>query len=219
MGTRMLQKREHAAGRIGIVVAMSREVRTLAPVADDPHYTICCEGVGYDAATMATAKLIDGGCDRILSWGIAGGLSKELRVGSILFPAWVIDAATGIHYESADPQSDGSLLSVREVVRSRDKARWLATCSADAVDMESAAIGRVCHQRGVPFLVCRAISDTISDGWIDTVADVMQPDGRLKWGSLIRKIIVRPHHLIAARRNTNQALSALHAHARTMVAW
>jgi len=60
-----------------------------------------------------------------------------------------------------------------------------------AVEMEGAALARVCYERGVPFLVVRAISDVIGRSW--------------QWLTMIR-------YLVPAQRNAERLIFALVRH-------
>jgi len=106
----------------------------------------------------------------VLSAGFAGALRKGYGVGDIVLATEVIDADGG-HWPTTWPASlpcgewqpalkRGRLLSASSMVTSPEEKRALGEKhDAVAVDMESAPIARLCHERGVPFGCIRAISD------------------------------------------------------------
>jgi len=58
----------------------------------------------------------------------------------------------------------GLIVSGDLFVADKSKKDWLAArYHADAVEMEGAAIGQICHQLGIPFLIIRSISDSADD--------------------------------------------------------
>lgn len=58
----------------------------------------------------------------------------------------------------------GLIVSGDLFVADKDKKEWLEQrYQADAVEMEGAAIGQICYQHSIPFLVIRSISDSADD--------------------------------------------------------
>ncbi len=56
--------------------------------------------------------------------------------------------------------------------------------------METAAIAKVCEERGVPWSVVRAISDRASDGSVDAaIVGLTRPDGRPDFLATARYLI------------------------------
>ncbi len=146
-------------------------------------------GIGKVNAAIGAVELIDRFApDAVVSSGVAGGASVELEVqevvastatcyhdaycgsevqkGQILglparfdADARLLDAATRL--DCGTRIVPGLIVTGDWFVDSRDKMRSILGDFPDAmaVDMESAAIAHVCHQRGVPFISFRIISD------------------------------------------------------------
>ncbi len=77
-------------------------------------------------------------------------------------------ATEGLTLQTPDGQKaeilQGLIVSGDLFVADKDKKNWLARrYHADAVEMEGAAIGQICYQLGIPFLVIRSISDSADD--------------------------------------------------------
>lgn len=166
-------------------------------------------GIGkVNAAAGATDMITGFASDAVISTGVAGGASTELNVQEVVVANQTCyhDAYCGSEVEygqiiglPARFEADARLLQCATAidcgtrihtgltvtgdwfVDSRDKMRAILDRFPDAmaVDMESAAIAHVCHQRGVAFISFRIISDIpLSDhkaqqyfNFWDTMAD------------------------------------------------
>ncbi len=97
----------------------------------------------------------------VLSCGFAGGLNPQLPVETIVF-------------DGADPEMEATLLSLggfgvqfhcadRVAVTAAEKSALRQSTGADAVEMESASIGAVCLEAGLPFATIRVILDAAEE--------------------------------------------------------
>jgi hypothetical protein len=88
----------------------------------------------------------------------------------------------------------------------------LADDGAEAIDMETAAVGALCEERGVPWSAFRGISDHMRDGLIDSaVGGLAKADGSADIGKLIRYLGPKPwrmRQLAKLGRDMNVAASA-----------
>lgn len=130
---------------------------------------------GRRNAARATEILIEGHRPRrVVSAGLAGGLSPELKRNDIL----VADRLLGIDggdmpialppaLSAAASRPDvhcGTLLTVDRMVRlPSDKKSLFRQYSASAVDMETFAVAEVCRRLQVPFSSVRVINDTAEE--------------------------------------------------------
>lgn len=192
---------------IGIIIAMDKEFRRVLALLDNVRetehggrryvsgtaggntVTLHQCGIGKVNAAIGAAGLIDGFApDAVVSTGVAGGASTELRVQDVVVARQTCyhdtycgdDVAYGqIPGMPARFDADPVLLSKAAAldcgtrihtgltvtgdwfVDSREKMREIIGRfpEALAVDMESAAIAHACHRRGVPFISFRIISD------------------------------------------------------------
>lgn len=114
------------------------------------------------------------GPGRVIISGTAGAVRPGLNTGDVIVPRCIIDTANDLQWQptwhppSPAEQEDDSLGEATSgVLHSGDtvvdtpaaKAK-IAQRGADAVDMESAAIARVCDHYDVPWICIRAICDT-----------------------------------------------------------
>ena len=146
-------------------------------------------GIGGERAARAAQALLEAGAEALLCFGLGGALDPALRCGDIVLATAVLTVGSG----DPDARGDspglariatggewraglarrlaglgrihlGTVLSSTELVSSARRKQQLFTQSgALAVDMESAAVGRVALQHKVPFMALRVIADTAQD--------------------------------------------------------
>ena len=214
--------------KVAIVAALEREVLPLvrgwksyrAPAADGLHRlrffesegaVVVCGGIGREAATEATREVIERYRPQVVvSAGFAGALVPGLRVASILSPTKVILASTGTAFETGVPGS-GTLVTAATVAGPGEKRRLAERFSAEAVDMEAAAVARAAQAAGAGFRALKAISDELdfpvpaTEGFIDARGDFKT----LKFAA---HVALRPRLWAPARdfgRNCSRAAQAL----------
>ena len=157
-------------------------------------------GIGRALAEAATDQLLASTeVDRVIVVGIAGGLEPVSAVGDLIVPEVVVDDATGERF-TATPAGDvmpkGVLrtgdeadygLDDGDVARLRDREGYTA------LDMETAAVARVCGRHGVPWLAFRAISDMAGDESLGPVVmTLVNPDGSPRVWAGIRFLLAHP---------------------------
>jgi adenosylhomocysteine nucleosidase len=171
--------------------------------------------MGTTAATAATEFVLDNlDVDHVVVIGIAGGLGPDVQIGDLLVPEVVINYDTGVETHPVplgDYTAKGKLLTSGVLIVDQAVLRGLADDGAAAIDMETAAVGAVCEQRGVPWSAFRGISDHIRDGLIDgAVGGLAKPDGSADIGKLVRYLAPKPwrmRQLAKLGRDMNVAAS------------
>ena len=164
--------------KVAIVVALEREVAPLVrgwksyrlPAADGLHrlrffesesVVVVCGGIGREAATEATRTVIERYHPQlVVSAGFAGALVPELKVAAVVEPVKVILASSGTAVGTGAAGS-GNLVTVAAVAGPEEKRRLAERFSAEAVDMEAAAVARAAQAEGVRFRAVKAISDEL----------------------------------------------------------
>lgn len=159
-------------------------------------------GIGPARAEAATEELLGmTDVDRVLVVGIAGGLEPVSAVGDLIVPEAVVDAATGERFRATPTPG----LAVRGVIRmggeddyaldDGDVARLLDE-GFTALDMETAAVARVCERHGIPWLAFRAISDIAGDSSLGPVVmTLVDPEGNPRAGTALRFLLRHPHRI------------------------
>lgn len=170
-------------------------------------------GVGTaNAADAATFVLDRLACDALFVSGVAGGITASL--GSVVVPAVVIDAATGAELRptlvsDTTPELRGTILTTDDFIVDPAALQALADRGITAVDMETAAIARVCDERGVAWAAFRGISDNVFDEAVDeAVLGLTRADGTPDLRAVARFVAARPTRIRLLMRLGRQLRTA-----------
>jgi adenosylhomocysteine nucleosidase len=188
---------ETGARRVGILTPMVSE---LAPVRD--HIDLTVDGefhrgrlgdvevfallttMGMAAGAAAAELAIEAGADHVIMVGVAGGIDPAIvEIGQLITPEVVIDRVTGESYRPSPTPGvtpHGKIECGDELVTEATRLATLTAAGVIALDMETAAVARVCEAAGVPWSVFRGISDFAGDPLIDAAFFAMaRPDGTM----------------------------------------
>ncbi len=96
---------------------------------------------------------------------------EELRSNAVEIASWIVGQAhrlppdgKGGKLEARPTIREGRLVSGDSFIASSAKRKWLReTFDADAVDMVSVGIARVCEANGVPYVIIRVLSDNADE--------------------------------------------------------
>jgi nucleoside phosphorylase len=168
--------------------------------------------IGTKAATKATERLLkDDDIDHVVVIGIAGGVPASTKLGDVLVPEAVVDAATGKEYAAArlgDVVMKGRVRTSDELKVNADD---LVADGIDACDMETAAVAAVCEAKGVPWTAFRAISDLVGGPVDDSLLALANPDGTGNVWAAAKYLLPRPWKIpgvIGLARGANVATKA-----------
>ena len=174
--------------KIGIIVAMDKELQQLRPLFPEDKVILQKSGIGKVNAAIQTVEMIHQyKPDVIISSGCAGGNGDDINVQDVVVSTQLAyhDVYCGeaighsvygqVQGLPAHFEADAHLLRVAQqtgakpglivtgdwFVDSKDKMREIIGHFPDAkaVDMESAAIAHACYIYKVPFISFRVISD------------------------------------------------------------
>ncbi len=108
----------------------------------------------------------------ILSAGFSGALCQDRKVGDVVLATEVADLdghRWPVPWPGTLPPGEwrpalhpGRILAARGIASAQEKQTLGQQYDALAVDMESAAVARLCTKHGVPFGCARVISDEVS---------------------------------------------------------
>ena len=202
--------------RIGVVAALPAEARCLTRQLQSPgtistpfpEVMLGVSGIGPAAATGTARQLLDEGCDALVSWGCAAGLSSDARAGTLYLPLTIIDQGSGqttavdaawhdhltaaldnagIAYQTA------SLVSVGQPLTDSQGKQYLHRDSGAAVaDMESAAVAALAAEHRLPYLCIRAVADDRSSALPPALLAALDNHGRPRLAALLRTLLGRP---------------------------
>lgn len=199
---------------IGVITALCREARLLGGSRTDlarviqlgSKTSLYVSGMGAQQADRAASVLLDAGCQALVSFGTAGGLSREQPVGSLVIPDRVMDEQ-GMTYQvdvnwrerlagklmpGSEPTPQVLLSVARPVISAKEKQRLAVVCGACAVDMESVAIARFAERREIPWLVVRAVSDDCLQTIPAALLSALDVYGEPRWPALLRALCRHP---------------------------
>jgi adenosylhomocysteine nucleosidase len=198
------------AAVIAFVCAMPMELRALrglvrlrkagsgyAGRVGDREVVAVVTGVGTALARAETARLLDAAdVEWVIVVGIAGAIGNQIPIGTLVLPQLVINGADGSAYRPTPlgvGTPYGKLWTTDELLLDQAQHADLRVDGVVALDMETAAVAKVCDDRGVPWSVVRAISDRASDGTVDTeILGLIRPDGSQNLPAVARYLLRHP---------------------------
>lgn len=211
--------------KIAIVAALEREVWPLVKrwrlreqkhgdgifrFYDTEHAVLTCGGIGAGPARRAAEAIIALYRPALIySAGFAGALDRNLHIGDIVIPRRVINANDGSSIDTG--QGEGILISFASVATPGQKAKLGESYSAQAVDMEAAAVARAAEARGVRFAAVKAVSDEY-DFAVPPMDAFIDANGQFNATTFILHTAVRPWtwgSTLRLARNSRLASQAL----------
>jgi adenosylhomocysteine nucleosidase len=181
-------------------------------------------GIGTKEAAWAAKTIVEKYRPEVLmSAGLAGALIRSLKVGGIVVPSVVVDAANGAEYR-CDPEEDvisgGVLVSASQVAGSKLKQELVERFHGLIVDMEAAGVARAAEECGVRFRCVKAVSDEFNFS-MPPFGQFIDEQGKLQKAQFARWAALRPRHWPSTLRmglNSRRAAQALGEWLRTRVA-
>ena len=148
---------------------------------------------------------------QLVSFGIAGALSSELPVGTVIDATRVVDESGAVLWEGgplgAAPARTGTILGAGRIVDDpAERARLHVETGADAVDMESGVLARSGRLVGC----VRAISDTPTRR-LGGVAAGAKASGEVDVLGFLRGFLREPIVTTRAALGARRALRSLEA--------
>jgi adenosylhomocysteine nucleosidase len=225
------------AAQFGFVAALEREVsgltrewskahlqvaggrlalfRSLRDIRDrdfrDQGAALICAGTGAERAYSAAKALIENYSPKMLvSIGFAGSCLPELRPGSVVVPASVLESATGRVFRCAFGR--GQVATLDRVAGKALKREAHERFGSLAVDMEASGVAVAAAESNIEFAAIKVISDGLEED-LGFLSDFVKPEG-FKTGRFVAHIALRPglwSSVAALQRNSKLASAALQA--------
>ena len=208
-----------AATRIGILAPMPNELRplvkalglrrlrgpgpaTFAGQAGSTELVATGTGIGPDLAAGATEQFLSQQpVDHVVVSGIAGGIEGASAVGDLITPTEVVSADDGSRYRATAlggcrPSGIVRTGGTDSYRLGRDELAVLCDEGVVALDMETAAVARVCERQGIPWTAFRGISDMAGDESVgEVVMTLVKPDGSPDLRAAARFFVRNPRRL------------------------
>jgi adenosylhomocysteine nucleosidase len=148
---------------------------------------------------------------RLVSFGIAGALSEELPIGTVIDATRVVDEAGAVLWEGgplgAERARTGTILGASRIVDDpAERARLHVETGADALDMESGHLARSGRLAGC----LRAVSDTPTHR-LGGVAQGAKRNGEVDVLGFLRGFLREPLVTARAALGARRALKSLEA--------
>ncbi len=174
-----------------------------ARVAGRLGWPVAIGGGTAAGARHAARRLIEDGCNALVSFGLAAGLDPALRPGALIVPSAVI-------VEDADHSTDEALSRVlggatthrvvgtNAIVGSTVEKRDLhGRTFAAAADMESGAVAHIATAHAVPFAVLRAVCDPAERALPAAALAALDSRGTIGFWRVSASIVAQPAQLPA----------------------
>jgi len=196
-----------------VVVGMAFEARIAAGLG----VPIICGGDGRNLAT-SLARAMAAGCGGLISFGVAGGLTSDLKAGTCVIGSAILDGETQSPTDARWAQRlmriipdavHGPIAGVRKpVAHSAAKAALYRETGAIAVDMESHVVARAAVQHGVPLAAIRVVVDPVERTIPRSALAGTRSDGTIDPLAVVRSLMRRPRDLAGLVRMSLDARAA-----------
>lgn len=161
-------------------------------------------GMGPANAARVVAQALERRPDACISSGLAGGLRREHRCGTVLLAERVCEAETlrwlesnaslvALAIEKGARRVEAFCTSGELIQTAAGKARLGRI--ADAVDMESYAVLYAAEARSVPAVAIRAISDSVEQDLPMDFSRVLDAQGRIRYRRLVGNLAKSPRRI------------------------
>jgi hopanoid-associated phosphorylase len=183
-------------GHVVAVVGLQREAAVLRGL---EVRTVAGGGAAQRLASELAELAKD--ADGIISFGMAGALSPDLRLGD-----WLIgDRVSGALDHACDTRWIGALSAAlpgtrigpvhadgRLIADPAEKGELNRTSGCLAADMESHVAAAIARRYGLPFAVLRCVSDEAQSTLPPAIAVAMKPGGGLALGAILGSLLGHP---------------------------
>jgi adenosylhomocysteine nucleosidase len=161
-------------------------------------------GMGSERAQRVASTVLGWRPAVCIAAGFAGGLNSAYRAGDVLVASKVRDGETQRTFaseprlvnlaEEGGARRIGTLCTSAHAISSVEDKRRLGR-TADAVDMESFFILNEAHERGIPGVAIRAVSDAADERLPLDFSRVLDDRGRVRIAQLAREVARSPQRI------------------------
>ena len=202
-----------------VVVGLAFEAR----IAAGPGIRVICSGDGRNLAVSLSNAITDarrasGGCQGLISFGVAGGLAPQLEPGACIVGSAILSGTSRMPtdptwskklLQTVPNAVHGTLVGVPAPISHPDTKRALyIKTGAMAVDMESHIVASVAQAHAIPFAAIRVITDPAVRALPRSALAAMRPDGTTDIMAMLRSVVQRPRDVPALFRTALDARAA-----------
>ncbi|HSY43056.1 MAG TPA: hypothetical protein VK811_04045 [Candidatus Acidoferrum sp.] len=168
-------------------------------------------GIGRANADKAVREYLAGHApELLLTCGFAGGLDSQLKIGDVICETENEPVRAKLVAAGAKPVK--IFCADRIAVTAREKKQLREQTSAEAAEMESAAVQAVCRERGIACATVRVISDTAGEDLPLDFNQFLTADKKLEMSKLMMAVASKPWKMGAMmelQKNTKFAAQRL----------
>ncbi len=211
---------------LGVVCGLRNE----AKIADRiPSVLVACSVAQPDRALALARHIASQHVSRIISFGLAAGLSQDLVAGDLILGGSVMTAKNAWEadqdWNAQFIEHVSSALCVpvwgsRSIVQTEHHKEMVYRRSGClAADMESQAVALAAQEAGIPFNVVRAISDPYDMELPPAALTPLKEDGSVDLSGVFKAIKKEPSQILDLMRlglNTSAALKSLKKSTKTI---
>ncbi|HWE07482.1 MAG TPA: hypothetical protein VG274_12280 [Rhizomicrobium sp.] len=193
------------------VTGLAREARLIA----NPKIVSVVGGGDAVSLERRLADELGKRARRILSIGICGALSPELRVGDVIVASEVVADSESIPTHAPWTRElalrvpgavVAPLAGIDTIAGHRDaKAKLYAATRASVADMESHVAARAARSRGLPFAALRVVSDAANRTLPPAACVALHPSGGIDIVGVMRSLLRAPQQIPALLRTAWEA--------------
>lgn len=200
--------------KIGFVTGLAAEAKLLRGTG----FMVGVGGGLPDGAYRAAEALVAQGALALVSFGLAGGLARDVTPGDVLVPNAVIEGPRAYKCDDGLMAFLGGstgkpiLAGHRIAVTASDKSKLFRRSKAVAIDLESGAVARVASGRGLPFAVLRAVADAADRNLPPAAGVPLKAGGGIDLQAILRSVAANPGQipgLLGLARDARRAQAAL----------
>jgi hopanoid-associated phosphorylase len=188
-----------------MIVAVTGLVREARIVRGKRVVTLTGGGDALGLKKQLDTVLPEEGVSGVISIGIAGGLSPDLRPGHVVIGSEVV-IGTERYETDADwlqrmwraiPRSKPGIVAGSDsvIMHRPEKTALYERTGAIAVDMESHIAARAANQYKKPFAVLRVVCDPGDRTLPPAALIAMKPDGSVDTQAVLRSVIAHPQQI------------------------
>lgn len=211
---------------VGVVTGLIQEAACFDNLDPGARVVVRCSGADSIRAAECAMALIADGCEGLVSFGLAGGLSPDLGPGALIVPETVVDSSglrmptdAGWRARLSATLSgrysviEGDIVGVNEALTTASaKAELGSGSGAVAADMESHRVGALAAWTGIPFVAIRVVSDAAGRRVPPWVMAGVRADGSVAAAAMIGGAATHPWDipdLIGLAGDSAKALATL----------
>lgn len=220
--------------KVAVIAALPREIAGLvkgtradAELRQRGFYLYRIDGAVVAAAGMGSSRVSQAldvalrveGIELVVSTGLAGACSPEVRAGEVIEATTVVDVKTGERFPCAALGTERVLVTTETIAGVREKVRLRQSYNAALVDMEAATVARLTLARGLRFRAIKGISDA-HDFEMETMSRFADARGHFRTTAFALHTALRPQNWSSAMRlgrESNRALTKLWVELRELI--